>query len=104
MTTHELLFNRNAFLNNLFYDEQYQKECWFLEQFLHSALNHPTFGKDPFWHRFLMINEPPPKIKLQKKNTNLFASLFSSGDQETLFTSSKQNRMTHRDCDDFFQR
>lgn len=104
LTTQELLFNRNAFLTNLLYDEQYQKECWMLEQYLHAMLNHSTFGKDPFWDRFLMINEQPPKIKL-KKNSNLLSSLFAGSDsQESMFATSKPNRMMHRDCDDYFQR
>lgn len=55
LTTQEVLFNRNALLTNLLYDEQWQKECWFLEQYLHAMLNHSTFGKDTFWSRFLMI-------------------------------------------------
>lgn len=104
LNTQELLFNHNAFTTNLLYDEQYQKECWFLEQYLHAMLNHPTFGKDPFWNRFLMINEQPPKIKL-KKNSNLLISLFAGSDnQESMFATSKPNRMMHRDCDDYFQR
>ena len=90
LTTQEVLFNRNAFLTNLLFDEQYQKECWFLEQYLHAMIVHPTFGKDSFWHRFLMVDESPPKIKL-KKNGNLFTSLFTNDNQEasSLFATSK---------------
>lgn len=74
-------------------------------RFINFVFNIHFTGKDPFWQRFLMVQEAPPKIKL-KRNGNLFTSLFSSDSQDLMASSSKNppTKIAHPDCDDWFGR
>lgn len=83
----------------------FRSDCHQLEEYLNLMLSHPTFGKNvDVWERFLTSEKPAPRVKAGASGNSSSATSSSSFKFNSSSSSQVSAILSHRDCDEFFQR